>query len=831
MEGDIASVDVVTLPAAFSLVRVGRTWSRGGGFGAEELSIAAGLTTAIVGRSGSGKTTLLHLLAGILPPDPGGEQLVAHMPTGDVDLLRRKARRSLLLGTPEMSGGMVGIVFQQPILLRDATCRQNLDLALDAGGRAPDPAVVKELWTSLGLDLDKLNQPARELSGGQQQRLAIARALIRRPSVVFADEPTANLDLDTARDVMTLLRDWQRGKILPSEDGAPRTLVFITHAAELVCEFADHFIALAPPESGGNWVGRLQPGPWPQVVSAERGGTGACTPCAAKVHRWISGVDEKPAPTKLRITPSKVMEASGTLPMRPTRGRIDSLWWHVGMRLALSRDIAWRSVMFLILIWMVCILTGSLADSFEWWWRTALAIGLLATARVPLHALSTSSNVRALGFFALLLLGLVTATAQVLFEARGASMLDRPDINPVLVSSNGRERWMPDRVTAIDKELREHIGRAGGADDGLIFGRSTASSVQVFAPAATAGAAPDCASPPTADGALATTEILGISPEEPFWRRWSWRTPGGPEAPTVNAALTERVAWAPRGTPPPELHARNGSSGDWELYLAADLLGERGLELPDEALVPNWLCVRDPITGRDVARRVVAMVPRLPGFNGREFGLVVPEPVAREYAERNVRRAENRPLSHLAITLAPGAEDATLGWLDTQSGPGGRFRVESGFDRARAALDEVAGFRRIAFGFYVAVSLMCLVVCYVFARQFFDSLRRELVVCRALGADWWHLAQLASALLMVPLAWTTLVSTAVGALLVPPLVTKVATMLQLTSPITMTSVLIPVCVVVSLIWIVVAVVGFGTTLQWLNQLRLGSISEKLREDA
>jgi putative ABC transport system ATP-binding protein len=175
------------------------------------LQIPRGQFTAVMGPSGSGKSTLMHILAGLDLPTSGtvtieGKEITA-MDDGDLTLLRREH---------------IGFIFQFFNLLPMLTAEENVTLPLALAGEKPDPAWVEELIGKVGLG-DRRNHRPSELSGGQQQRVAIARSLITRPTVLFADEPTGNLDSETSGDILQLLRD--------SVDAYGQTTVMVTHDA------------------------------------------------------------------------------------------------------------------------------------------------------------------------------------------------------------------------------------------------------------------------------------------------------------------------------------------------------------------------------------------------------------------------------------------------------------------------------------------------------------------------------------------------------------------------------------------------------------------------
>jgi putative ABC transport system ATP-binding protein len=179
----------------------------------DEVTVAfpAGRFSAIMGPSGSGKSTPLHCLAG-LEPVTSGQVFVAGVELGslgdrDLTVLRRDR---------------IGFVFQAFNLVPTLTAEKNITLQLRLGRHAVDPAWFEEVVDALGLR-DRLQHRPAELSGGQQQRVAVARALINRPAIIFADEPTGNLDTSSGREVLQLLRD--------AVDRLDQTVVMVTHDA------------------------------------------------------------------------------------------------------------------------------------------------------------------------------------------------------------------------------------------------------------------------------------------------------------------------------------------------------------------------------------------------------------------------------------------------------------------------------------------------------------------------------------------------------------------------------------------------------------------------
>ena len=183
-----------------------------------------GQFTAIMGPSGSGKSTLMHCLAG-LDSLTSGRAFI-----GDVDLSSLSERQLTHLRREK-----VGFVFQAFNLIPTLTARENIELPMDLGDVDPDVAWVDRVIDAVGLR-DRLDHKPAELSGGQQQRVAVARALASKPTIIFADEPTGNLDSKSSSDVLGFMRR------AVSEFG--QTIVMVTHDPN-AASYADRVIFLA----------------------------------------------------------------------------------------------------------------------------------------------------------------------------------------------------------------------------------------------------------------------------------------------------------------------------------------------------------------------------------------------------------------------------------------------------------------------------------------------------------------------------------------------------------------------------------------------------------
>ena len=207
------------------------------------LEVHPGELVAVMGPSGSGKSTLMHLLAALDKPTSGGVAIagrnVGELSDAQVTRLRRDH---------------IGFVFQFFNLLPMLSAEENVVLPLSIAGEKPDKAFLDDLLERVGLTDRRSHRPS-ELSGGQQQRVAIARALVSQPSVVFADEPTGNLDSKTGAEILDLLRR--------STQELGQTMVMVTHDAN-AAEIADRVLFLAD----GRIVEELPRSPAGEILAA-----------------------------------------------------------------------------------------------------------------------------------------------------------------------------------------------------------------------------------------------------------------------------------------------------------------------------------------------------------------------------------------------------------------------------------------------------------------------------------------------------------------------------------------------------------------------------------
>ncbi|GKQ41768.1 ABC transporter ATP-binding protein [Streptomyces sp. A012304] len=174
-----------------------------------DVDIVRGRFTAVMGPSGSGKSTLMHCLAGLDTVSAGRVWL------GDTEITGLRERELTRLRRDR-----IGFMFQSFNLIPTLNAVENITLPMDIAGRRPDPKWLDQVIDTLGLR-DRLGHRPAQLSGGQQQRVACARALVSRPELIFADEPTGNLDSRAGLEVLSFLRE--------AVDGLGQTVVMVTH--------------------------------------------------------------------------------------------------------------------------------------------------------------------------------------------------------------------------------------------------------------------------------------------------------------------------------------------------------------------------------------------------------------------------------------------------------------------------------------------------------------------------------------------------------------------------------------------------------------------------
>ena len=235
MEAGAGSVATTTAVAGHELTkRYGEGPTAVDALRGVDVEFAPGSFSSIMGPSGSGKSTLLHILAGLERPTAGWVEIAGtrldRLSDHDLTLLRRES---------------VGFVFQSYNLLPVLSAEENITLPVTIGGGEPDREWLETLLDAMRIGDRRAHRPS-ELSGGEQQRVAVARALMSRPEVVFADEPTGNLDSVAGREILDLLRR--------AVDELNQTIVMVTHDPGAAA-IADRVVFLADGRIVGDHTG------------------------------------------------------------------------------------------------------------------------------------------------------------------------------------------------------------------------------------------------------------------------------------------------------------------------------------------------------------------------------------------------------------------------------------------------------------------------------------------------------------------------------------------------------------------------------------------------
>jgi len=230
---DLAEAPAAAVPTNHAVAATGIVRRYGTGEAVVEalrgvsLDVPAGQFIAVMGPSGSGKSTLMHIAAGLDAPDEGSVRIAGTEIVGMGDKQLTDLRRT-----------HIGFVFQAFNLLPTLSAEENVLLPLKLAGRSPDRDWVEAVIERVGLADRRTHRPS-QLSGGQQQRVAVARALVAEPTVLFADEPTGNLDSHASAEVLGLLRE--------AVDTFGQTTVMVTHEAS-AAEWTDRVVHLADGE-------------------------------------------------------------------------------------------------------------------------------------------------------------------------------------------------------------------------------------------------------------------------------------------------------------------------------------------------------------------------------------------------------------------------------------------------------------------------------------------------------------------------------------------------------------------------------------------------------
>jgi len=824
--GDTAAGD--TRGLAFALEDVRQTFAGRGGVRIGHLRIRRGKVTALLGRSGTGKSTLLHLLGGMIQAEaPGPDSRIdAFVAGGDGP----DTRQDVLADGWRGAFGRVGFVFQQPFLMRPASCRLNLAMSLSAAGVPVEAGPIEALWAELGMPDAKLDEPARELSGGMQQRLAVARAIVRSPSVILADEPTANLDPELGVQVMRRLVQWCRGD-------AARSLVLITHNVDLASEFADDIVVLdtAVEPSSGRPIGCLRAGvDWPAANSHD----------VATLRAWMSPSGDQPAaPTQAPVA-DRLLDI-GQLAALGRRAASLRTWLKLAWAAAFDRAtplsasgdparsllsrltgaglVSWCAFggVFLAVLALALRLAVEQTALTDILVRVlALAGGLLFIPRL-LPRLGVTTGLRAIMMAMLSMVGLVAALSIGVVRSASETRLTSPDLHPLLVSR--AEHAFTRGFVAEQSDLLVKYGLVpppANPSARAMVGRYLINHREAFVPPAGDGR-PSC---DEAGATIVHADGIGLSYREPILAELDWRPPGAtvgqrPTAPTRDASLPKLDAEIDSGT--------NGSLAGGHIYISYDFLS-RDLRLDEKAAMPRWLCIRLDVMRGFVPFAVSAVLGKLPTFDKSELRFVVDEEAGALLLDPDaVADPSSVPYTLLAIRMHPETRDQMMKYIRVLESRK-ILRPEVGFARLESAVDAARVAVSLAYAFSIVMLALSGLVTLVLTLQFIDNNRRELAVASAFGASGWQLWAFLATLLLVPLTVALVVTALFAAFVVPQLAVYIAQTFAIPQP-TLGAIALSTAEVVLVGLAIVLVVTGIAVLAWSATSR--SLATKLQEAA
>jgi putative ABC transport system ATP-binding protein len=807
----------------YAVSDVGQTFRGRGGIYIESLRLKAGRSICILGQSGSGKSTLLHLLGGMLEPEYRTSKTKVEVKISHSD--RKMISRDILKACRRIFGyrgiagyrgieGSIGFVFQQPFLLRDATCRLNLEMSLSAARRPINHKRIERLWSDLALEPGKLDARARTLSGGMQQRLAVGRAVIREPHIILADEPTANLDSNTATAIMKLLRVWQRST-------AGRTLVFITHDVSIAARFADDIVVLEPysTEQGNRATGQLLAGlSWPQPnpldqslisawMNAEAGYAEkkpAKDRCEETSRLWVElgALPAEVMPTTLTDTTRRERFERATVwpriawahifnaefDKKTTRQNLDNQkqqknygWSTSDWRLfpGALRNPRWGLAIcsLLLFIWAAVLSPGLSREPIDSWSETLLFIffGVIFLLPRLIPAMSLHAFVRSVGLFLFVVSGFLAFSAKDALNTVMEKQFRSPELHPLL-AARAESRLTPTLVHWLQAELekRDLVPKAGEEPSRRsVFGRYTAIEVDTFVPPATSvWSPPDCESERVQAGAMYTPTGLGISDAEQVLEHLKWE-PVRRDQKLILRDLTYRQ------------HLKAGSeagalklagTGTEPTIFVSEMFLTNELRLTGSREVPNWLCLDVARSGEHVAFRVAAVIKAIPDFDKRRFSFILAEDVARQTIKSGAGTDIDYDL--IAVQLNPSKRKEMLNFIRD---PANRkyLSAEVGFKKLDTALNAAVIASNLGAAFAGLILAFGAFLVFVLASEFVQANRRELAVIRAFGGRRYQLVSVVIGFLAVPLAVALGCAVLFELLVMPSLVAEVTPLLDL----------------------------------------------------
>jgi ABC-type lipoprotein export system ATPase subunit len=737
---------------AISIRNLRQTFGGHSGVSIDQLDIAAGRVTAILGKSGSGKSTLLNLIGGMERAEAAnGTNLKVRFERDG----RIECHDMLDAAWPEKAT-VLGFVFQHPFLLREATGLDNLAMAAAAGWRAADIGYLGKFWTDvLRLPADRADSQVRSLSGGMQQRVAMGRALVERPGIVLADEPTANLDSEYGN---ALLRELC---YLPLESGTRRTVVIVTHNLENALEFADEIVVLQPGAFNADGE-QITPGTllklddglgWPRQNPRDRSVleewllSRARAPSFA-VATITERVKARDAPIAPNSKPCWTATGSGAHSSNCDSSAAKRLPWLIWLRLgaALSMrgkesfddvDSSWlrrlmltrsaKSLAIILTATVLCcgfVLFGSsrppdVRGGVQPFLLLILCAFLPTMAVFPW--LNWGSWLRTVIFSILALLGFATAIAGGVVSQAIDERLDQPEIQPLIVFPRATDQ-------------HELLGRmAGDAAVGAHwFGRMRIPELRFFVPKPPKdGELPNCDQSSKHPSDVQIGDAIGLTDGDRKSSPADWRVPDA-----ADDTMVHRLFEAPS--------LYESDSGSIPIYVTQSRV--RKIEGMAHISPLRWICAEDPdilsTEALTLERKyrpysVVAVVDRIPPIDAATVDFFLECDVARRLrhlSNGNLRCSDSHmEFDLLAIYLKAPKRAAQLESISNEKDHR-TLLTEPSFLAAREAIAIGEFAQYLAAIVMVALVGLAGLMTFVFALQVIEENRRPLAVSTAFGA-------------------------------------------------------------------------------------------------
>jgi len=783
MNGDDAPV--------FHLRNIGRAFAENR-IWIDEVAVPRGRVIAIIGPSGSGKSTCLHLLGGLLRPNyhqpSDATKIEAGIPIFDAVLSSPDggwSRYDLLQGAPREYKNRVGFVFQSPFLLQSATAVANIAVGAASASKAIDLAIISTICQSVRIDHRLLADRSRARSGGERQRIAVARALARQPTIILADEPTANLDPQLSEEIVDHLRTWSMG-------GHDRTLIWVTHDVHLAARFADFIITLCN--------GRLADwAEWPQVNPGNPG----------ILRQWIDG----------RAASSVVPDQKAEMPQE--RSQPEPIRAPLAKKIV-SPSRVWRS------IGLSQVFDGSGADGLAWL-RRATSMGVeqswslqsdVSSPPASGGTITRSPKTHISNLFrtfgaklSTLRLGLLVAAIVVLWaqfdrlDENIRGLLYSPTLNPVVTSS--RALITDSTIANLQRLLTSD--RFGEPRMPNVFGRYEFDNRRVSLPRISSGTThgEDFCRVNRYSEEL-QLDIAGVDSHEPMLSR---------------IALERRL-----NSPQPNSLIEARFDGLWNVIVSRSAYDRiRNLLKASEI---EFLCIE--LRGNWAMAEISGIISDAPRGRHGPYDLILSATQWRDFG-----RARDRDLfesTAVYFSPDPSVSREFVNLVRTRAAevyePPNTQLIQSlsneaGFERISAALDRNLS-AKLLLGFLAFASIaVALVVLWGFVALHFENNLRAICVMLAFGARFPAIAMIELirlALIVLPTALFVIVLTSAFGMLYPRISGSDPTMMFTTRELIEKS-----SIVLTIFTAAASVIVMVTTLYWIISIRSTSLTEKLKE--